>query len=562
MKRKNLYKIQAAAVLVTALCCASCSDTWDDHYSENSASAVNETLWQAINENSELSNFAKVAKACGYDLTLNGSQTFSVFAPTNGSFTEEQADALIASYNEQKAAGVKSSENTVIKQFLQNHIAPFKKSVSSETADSLTMMNGKRQKLSAAAVGDEEFQTKNVLYNNGILYTIEGKLNYEPNIFEYLRQDAELDSVYQFFNDYGVYKFSPSQSVAGSIVDGKTQYLDSVMVYNNRIMNQLGQINSEDSTYWMLAPNNAEWKRMVETYSPYFNYDATVENRDSLQRVNTRLAILGATLFSRSNNPDAAFQDSALSTSAYPERYYTMYPEEKRYNRFYHPFAAGGIFDGAADVALSNGHIMKTANFRISPYDTFVKELKIETEYTNYVDTLTGAIDPYVVRRIPASSAFYNQVSSNSFAEIAPSNLSEQPSVTFAIPGVLSNVPYDVYAVFVPAIAYDELATDEQRLPVKIRTQVGYQNNGATKWERNSAFTVKADVIDTIKIKGNYKFKTTAYGLDKAQAKVKIYTDVPSSMTAKYQRTMRIDCIIIKPHNAPASEAKRIKISY
>ena len=191
------------------------------------------------------------------------------------------------------------------------------------------MMNGKRQKLSAAAVGDEEFQTKNVLYNNGILYTIEGKLNYEPNIFEYLRQDAELDSVYQFFNDYGVYKFSPSQSVAGSIVDGKTQYLDSVMVYNNRIMNQLGQINSEDSTYWMLAPNNAEWKRMVETYSPYFNYDATVENRDSLQRVNTRLAILGATLFSRSNNPDAAFQDSALSTSAYPERYYTMYPEEK-----------------------------------------------------------------------------------------------------------------------------------------------------------------------------------------------------------------------------------------
>lgn len=562
MKMKKIYKMQTAAVLVTALCCVSCSDTWDDHYSANSEGVVNETLWQAISENSDLSNFAKVAKACGYDLTLNGSQTFSVFAPSNDNFTEEQADELIASYNEQKAAGVKSSENTVVKQFLQNHIAPFKTSVSSETSDSLAMMNGKRQKLSASSVGEEEFVSKNVLYNNGILYTINGKLDYEPNIFEYLGQDEELDSIYQFFKGYGVYKFSPSQSVAGSIVDGKTQYLDSVMVYNNTIMNQYGQINTEDSTYWMLAPTNAEWKRMMDTYSNYFNYDTKVENGDSLQRLNTQLAIIGASIFSRTNNPDAAFRDSALSTSAYPESYYTMYPEEKRYNRFYHPFASGGIFDGTQDVALSNGHVLKTSNFSISPYDTFLKEMKVETEYTSYVDTLTNAIDPFVVRRIPSTSAFYNKVSNNSYAEISPLSTDVNPNVTYVIPNVLSNVAYDIYAVFVPAIAYDELATDEQRLPVKIRVQVGYQNNGATKWERNSSFTVKADVIDTIKIKGNYKFKTTAYGLDKPQAKVKIYTDVPSSQTSSYQRTMRIDCIIIKPHDAPVSEAKKIKISY
>ena len=66
----------------------------------------------------------------------------------------------------------------------------------------------------------------------------------------------------------------------------------------------------------MIAPTNAEWTRMVEEYTPYFNYDAKVKQRDSLQFVNSRLAILGGTVFSRTINPDEAFRDSAVSTSA------------------------------------------------------------------------------------------------------------------------------------------------------------------------------------------------------------------------------------------------------
>lgn len=556
------YKMQAVAALAAALCCASCSDTWDDHYSESSEGIVNETLWQAINGNPDLSNFAKVAKACGYDITLNGSQTFTVFAPSNSSLTAEQADSLVNLFNEQKAAGVKTADNPVVKQFLKNHIALYKKSVSTETSDSLAMMNGKRQPFTTNAIGGESYTSKNVLYNNGILYTINGKIGYEPNVFEYLAQDADLDSIYSFINSYGEYKFSPSQSVAGSIVDGKTQYLDSVMVYNNTVFNRLAQINSEDSTYWMLAPTNAEWARLVDEYTPYFNYDTKVENRDSLQKVNTRMAIINAIFFNRSQNPDAAFRDSALATTAQNERYYSYNPDEKRYNRFYKPFAAGGIFEGTQDVELSNGHVLKAANFRISPYETFIQDQKVETEYSFYIDTLANAIDPIVTRRVVSNNAFYNKVSGNTFAEIAPSALGAQPSVTYFIPDVLANVGYDIYAVFVPATAYDPLASDEQLLPVKFRAQVGYQNSGVTKWERNAAFTTKAGVIDTIKIKSNYKFKTTAYGLGKSQAKLKIYTDVPSSMTSQYQTTMRIDCIIVKPHDAPVSEARKYKVSY
>lgn len=559
MKKNQYYRMQAAAVLMAGLCCASCSDTWDDHYSEASEGVINTTLWQAISSNSDLSHFAKVAQACGYDVTLNGSQTYTVFAPTNENLTEEQADSMIALFNEDKAAGVKTAENRVVKQFLQNHIALYKKSVSSVSSDSITMMNGKYQTMTQSEIGGENFLTKNVLYNNGILYTLGGQMKYDPNIFEYLAMDKDLDSVYNFIKSYGKYEFDASQSVAGGVVDGKTQYLDSVTVYTNPIINSLGYINREDSTYWMVAPTNSEWKRLVEEYTPYFNYDTKVDNRDSLQYANARLAIINGAFFSRTNNKDAAIQDSVVSTSSLTEEMFNYNPTDRRYYHYYKPFASGGVFEGTTSVDLSNGRVLKAADYRISKFETFLQEQKIEAENTYNVDTLNYAIDPMTSRMVLSNNPFYNKVSSNTFVEIAPDAIGAQPSVTYYVPNILSNVAYDVYAVFVPALAYDTLATADQRLPVKFRAQVGCQQNGVTKWERAISFTTKPDVVDTVKIKSNFKFKTASYGLSQQQTKVKIYTDVPSRESSKYQTTMRLDCIIVRPHDAPAVEAKRYK---
>ena len=78
MKIKNIIKVQAAAAIavVAALCCTSCNDDWNEHYDAGSVDSG--TLWSAISAQSNVSNFANVVKACGYDAVLNGSQTFSV----------------------------------------------------------------------------------------------------------------------------------------------------------------------------------------------------------------------------------------------------------------------------------------------------------------------------------------------------------------------------------------------------------------------------------------------------------------------------------------------------
>ena len=99
-----------------------CTDTWDEHYDGSIAGVYEGSLWESLKGNPELSNFASVVQACGYDKSLASSQVFTVFAPTNESFAKEEADARIAEYNQQKGK-VSDEDNTVIKEFVQNHIA-------------------------------------------------------------------------------------------------------------------------------------------------------------------------------------------------------------------------------------------------------------------------------------------------------------------------------------------------------------------------------------------------------------------------------------------------------
>lgn len=160
-----------------------CTDTWDDHYDGVATGVQEGSLWQAIQQNDQLSNFARVLQACGYDKALGGSQVFTVFAPTNDQLSSAEADALIRSYQAEKGL-VNDDDNTVIKEFLQNHIALYNYSVSPSSKDTITLMNGKYVSLGANKIGNAPLTSKNQLYGNGVLFTIGGKLDYLPNVLD------------------------------------------------------------------------------------------------------------------------------------------------------------------------------------------------------------------------------------------------------------------------------------------------------------------------------------------------------------------------------------------
>lgn len=538
-----------------ALPLASCSD-WDDHYDPSTGDGgAKTTLWQAISSEADLSNFAHVLQGCGYDRNLSGSQTYTVFALTNDGLSAEQADSLVSAYKEQKNQGVRDNDNTVIRQFVQNHMSLFTQPVSSLTNDTLTLLNGKIAPVTQTAINKQEFITANALHSNGVLFTIGKKLDYFPNIFEYLGIDSRIDSAYNFINSYSRYEFNEAASVPGGInEDGQTVYLDSVSVLSNSLFSYYGNINSEDSTYWMLVPTNDQWSRLVSEYHDYFDYANTVNKRDSMQEANTRLAILRGTLFSRTVNPDRSFADSAVSTQAnsYQVR---KYLDLEPYDIFYRPFDAGGIFDGTIDAECSNGHVRIAPNFNVPKEKTFFQTVKVEAENVSRQDTLIDASQPLTVHQVTSDNPFYDKISSNSFVSVIAENTSTNPNhfpvaaVQYSIPNLLSNVGYDIYVVFAPQWAYNQYIPEEDLLPNRFRCMLYYTNKDNRQLNRRLDLKTNDPLkVDTVQVASDMKFPACSYGLAQPNVKLRIMSQVSQSQTSKFSTDFHIDCIIFKPH--------------
>lgn len=590
MKRYSIYNKVIGLALV-ALTFMACSDTWEDHFDKQSEGMNDASLWQAISQNSNLSNFAKVVQACGYDKALNSSQVFTVFAPTNDHFSAQEADELIAAYNAEKGK-VNEDDNTIIKEFIQNHVAMYNHSISESSKDSLTMMNGKKTVLSTSLFGVNSILTTNQHYKNGVLFTIDGKAQYFPTVFEYLRKDADLDSVRSFFYNEHFYRkeFMPERSVPGGLENGKTVYLDSVFVQQNDLFNYSfldADLNTEDSTYWMVVPTNKEWKRLIEEYQPYFNYDDQVRFRDSLTYTNPRLAIMLGTAFSRTLNTDAHLTDSALSTLAverYESRKYTWGDNNLHYYQFggrsnvntQKPFGSEGIFNGTENIECSNGQVMKSDNWKINKLNTFYQWIIVEAEEQGSIQEVSKSennnkeLEPdisAVTRRVMNNNRFYGKIWDDAFIEFEPIKATVNHSVLFNIKNVLSNIGYDIYLVTAPALANDSNATEVQRLPTKLKCTINYHNQqGESEKEvLQNGITTTPDEVNYLLLAEDYKFPCSSWGLTETDSQITLLVETAVSpreqSIKKYTRTMMIDCIMLVPHGISNVDEERLTVS-
>lgn len=544
--------MKSIATIVSLILLTSCADKWSDHYAEDNS--IEGTLWSAISQRAELSNFAKVVKATGYDSRLNSSQMFTVFAPTNDNFTEAEADQLVNRFLTEHHRGTRDADNPVVRQFVQNHIALFNHSVSTLSNDSITMMNGKYEVLTNGLFGQSSISSSNQFCANGVLYTVDSPEPYFANVYEQLSQDGQTDSLYQFISSYSVYEFDPAESVAGDIVNGKTVYLDSVFHLSNSLLRTYGYINREDSLYMVVAPTDEVWQRLFNAYLPYFNYNDLTSKRDSMVLTHTRRAIADGTVFNI--NAQLALQDSAVSThyqSLYRNK--TSY-DDPRYYLYQRPYDVGGAFSGAQETTCSNGRVLKQSQWNIDKHQTFLQQIKVEAEQSIYVDTIIQAREPLSIRTVPQTNAFYGKISGNNFVEAQPLSTASSTSVRYAIPDQLSNTGYDICCVFVPAIAYNSEASAEDRLPCRVRFTLTYQEQDGsvtTTTLRNPAdnsvnYITTPDVVDTVLVASDYHFPTCALDLDNPQVTLRVASNMTSSMSSTYTRTLRLDCILLRPH--------------
>lgn len=569
--KMNMKYTKVLGLALAALTFCTCSDEWDNHYNTQQV-GNGRSLWETISTDNTLSNFASVIQATGYDKALGSSQVFTVFAPTNDALTADQAEKWIDTYNQEKGESKKDEDNKTIKEFVKNHITLYNKSVSELSNDTIVMLNGKYLKLDGETLDGHNLSLTNSHHTNGVLFKVDHQVNYFYNVFEYLATDADLDSVAKFLYSYNEYEFMPELSVPGGIENGQTVYLDSVTVLENELFGRIGLINEEDSTYTMLVPTNQAWSKLVTEYENYFNYCDFVQGRDSLKHLNTRMAIVRGTVFSHTNNQHWA--DSAVSVNAVPysSRKYMYGSADAAYYIYYNTMAEGGVFNGVVEKECSNGRVMKADNWNIDKTQSFLQNVIMEGEARNSqakVDE-TKTVTPLQSTYVASTHPFYNKISNNGFVEIVPTTANARPKVQFYIDNVLSNLAYDIQLVLVPTWT-GELTSAGVAETVKpnfmnVRlwslkqdaTDNSIENtanwnveqllkNYETNFKREGVDTTYI-TMDTITVASNYVFPTSSYGLETPQVMLEIEGLGIAAFKDRYQSTIRVDAIILKPH--------------
>ena len=104
MKKIFENTVRMMAVVSGLFACQSCNDSWDNHYQPQMSDTAAQTIWEQIEANPQLDNFAQVLKATRlyssnkptsitYAELLGGDQSFTVWAPI---INDHIRDSLLA----------------------------------------------------------------------------------------------------------------------------------------------------------------------------------------------------------------------------------------------------------------------------------------------------------------------------------------------------------------------------------------------------------------------------------------------------------------------------------
>ena len=285
------YKICIGYLLMLPMLFSGCTDVWNTHYDvDNQKQIADMTLWEEIASRPELAAFAQCLQQYGYDKVLDGDQIYTVFAP--------QGELDVA----------KLSSEKVKVEVLENHIARYAHSANSATVDKgVTMLNKKVINFTKSGdgyiFGNNTLSSDkyNIIAQNGVLHVIGGQEKFFHNIWEYLTTDARFDKVRTYLYSFNDTILDENASVKGDIVNGKQEYVDSVIYVSNDLFYNVGKLDDEDSTYTMIVPTNDAWDEAYERVKPYYKYPTIKEQKekyDSLQQVYTGLALVSDLVFS------------------------------------------------------------------------------------------------------------------------------------------------------------------------------------------------------------------------------------------------------------------------
>ncbi|MFT3740737.1 MAG: hypothetical protein QM786_18460 [Breznakibacter sp.] len=299
-----------------------------------------------------------------------------------------------------------------------------------------------------------------------------------------------------------------------------------MFIDSNEVFDSIGLLNSEDSTYTAILPDNGAWSEAYDRIKPFYNFRSQDGGSDR-QRDYSKWAIVKDLVYS--GKFEVPFpEDSLVSTTQ------TVFYNHPAY-----------LFENTQKVELSNGLGYVAPVFNHIDTASWYKKIGVEAENSE-------GRTPFNCNIISKNSIGLGyDISNNRYIE-AQFISGSQCYVVFTIPYNLS-AKYNIYCVFAPSNIEDP----NNLKPVKARFQLQLQRTGLTTVVTNVNFPSSATYVTdptnvTKMFVGTYTFQYANvedeenYETNYVTTLFRVYNDGISNSTL-YNPNMRIDCIILEP---------------
>ncbi|MBN2698745.1 MAG: fasciclin domain-containing protein [Bacteroidales bacterium] len=509
MNQIFLKRFMPFVLLTGTLFIQTCSDEWGRHYDEDTFNLPDKTLKEQIEEHSNLSLFSKMLQITGYDELLDASQSFTVWAPVN--------EAL---------SGVDTTDTRLVLEIVRNHIARSRITTSGVESRSVRMLNGKYIRFERSASGfsfaDHNVVEPDLPAMNGLVHVIDGYAPFLDNLWEYIGRTENLDSLRTYLDENNILDFDPVNSVEIGVNEDGQPIFDTVFVLTNPVLEKLGAIDSEDSIYTAILPDNSAWTEAYGRIVNYFNFPGDAGSTIR-QRKLTQWTLVKDMLF-HERLTEPATLDSVVTTTG---------------NVYYNP---ASLFPATGPVVLSNGLAYVIGQMPYADTVSWFREIRIEAEDSEGRVNTRSNIFP----RTSFGSGL--DVSDNRYILVDPT--SSEASVEFEIPNTLS-ATYNIYCVFVPGT----IVNASDIIPTKVKFILTYIRRAS-----GSTFIKRITPVDNVTSPDQmtkmlvepFDFEY-ANIIDEDYDRVAVKLEVINAVTTEeeqsgdFNRIMRIDCIILEP---------------
>ena len=459
MKKNKYIRLLLLTPLFALATGCSDYDDWNTVQEDNNP-AAEQTLWENINSQSQISDFVKVLKKAGLQETLSANRYYTIWAPLDGTYNVDSV--------------LNCTDEAILQQFINNHIAEYNHLAKGNLYEKVKTLNKKSYEFMLSE-GNYTYNSQQLVANmynlpssNGTLHVINGESEFLPNGLEALSMIEGIDSIAAYINQYNDTTLDTRSSVIGPVVNGKQTYLDSVFTTSNTMTTRLrARIESEDSTYSILLPTNKAYTNTYNTIKPFFKfydgmkcqvYNETTNEFDAqtitaatlgvnfafLTDSLTRRAIVNNLFYSNNNKYNMHLvKDDAMN---YNDTIVTTY-----FNKFSN---GDEVFSDQYIVSkerLSNGYGFVVDTLAFKPWETYNPELEIDG-YFNYIRHLNDL----TFSRVSVPEDYVNtdlvtlKPGQNLSFCWATSGERSKPEVDYYINGLMATT-YNIYAVIPPA---------------------------------------------------------------------------------------------------------------